>query len=530
MTYSTHAGPRKTGATSLAAKPLLAGFVLAQFCAGAFAQLAPAPTATSADAEKKTAAVPVATSASASASNDDDIVEMSPFVITEKSSKGYAAMESLSGTRLNTDLKDIGSSITEMTVDFLKDIGATSFQDALTYAPGTASYLNEINDREGNRAVSGVQYTVRGMGTTGMSRDFFLTGVPLDTYNTERLSFARGANSILYGISDPTGIIITSLAKPNMRGDKISASGDWASYGVYRVSLDANATAKLRLFRREMPAAIRFITFNEKRPKVLKPDEHEQTRYYLTAAIQPWKGATLRGNFESVKLDYSGGRMFAPYDGVSLWRDRGSNTVNYPLSSTNVPPGVRFLGQNSLTVVTAEDGSQYAMNLANTGVPVYPEVPGALESRLALTDYSIYPADKVNFLGLNNSGNKLRSNASIVVFEQLIGRNFALELGASREKMTTDLINPGSGSFFLYVDVNEKLPDGSPNPYLGVPYIDYMRREQFDDVTRTGYRATLTYSLDLRRKGKLGRILGRHRFAAMMERYTYLQGHDLVYE
>jgi outer membrane receptor protein involved in Fe transport len=542
MSNSTHTAFRKaktgakTGAAGLAVNSLLAGFLLAlSVPAGLSAQSVPAqpPASGDQDAARRipvTATPTSPTSTSGENNEEDEVVELSPFTVTADSSRGYTATQSLSGTRLKTDLKDIGSSITEMTVDFLKDIGATSFLDAVTYAPGTNTFLNEINDRDGNRAVSGIYYSVRGMSTAGMARDFYRTGMPIDMFNTERLSFARGANSVLYGIADPTGIVNTSLAKPIFQRDRLVASGEWGSYGTWRLNLDANATGKLSLARHEIPAAVRFITFTEERPKYIKPDSQEQTRYYITAAVQPWKGATFRGSFENVDMEQTGSRMFAPYDGITLWRERGANYTDYGSTAAN-PAGTRRPAVNALTVVTNPDGTQYAMNLANMSLPIYPEVPAALDSRLSLTDYSLYPADKLNFLGLNNSGIKYDGHSSVITYEQLVGRNFSFEIGASKESIESFNTTPISSAYFLYVDISRQLPDGSANPYLGVPFIDYARGEQNDVAHHSDYRATATYSLDLRRKlGKLGRWLGRHRFVGLLERYTYERGLERPYE
>ncbi|OAM89531.1 TonB-dependent receptor plug domain-containing protein [Termitidicoccus mucosus] len=550
MSYSTHAGSRKTGPVSLAAKFLLVGFLLAPSISGMFAQSVPVQASAS-EEQDASRRIPVTTTPASVAdeNKEEEIVELSPFVVRDDGSRGYAAQESLSGTRLKTDLKDIGSSITEMTVDFLKDIGATSFLDAVSYAPGTTQYA-EMNDREGNRSVQGIYYMIRGMRTTNVARDFFRTDLPLDMYNTERLSLARGANSVLYGISDPTGVTFTSLAKPNMQRDRISASGDWASYGTYRITLDANATGKIRLGRTEMPVAIRFIGFNEERPKVLKPDEQKQTRLYLTAAIQPWKGATFRANYEDITLDQTGGRMFAPYDGITAWRERGGTYVDYSGPYTvprDAPPGHYPLLNNDTnqlehmpgqvyamgggTFVVTNPGNQYAFNSYAMGRPVYAEAPDGADGRISLTDYSLYPADKVNWFGLNNSMANQRGHISTIVFEQMIGRDLALEVGYSNEKSGTDQVTPSSGSYYLFVDVNKFLPDGSPNPYVGVPYMDYARREQTGFTTSKDYRATLTYTLDFqKRKTRLGRMLGRHRFVALAERYIHTQSLDRPYE
>ena len=42
---------------------------------------------------------------------DDDIFELSPFSVSEKSARGYRAQNTLAGSRLNTSLKDVAASI-----------------------------------------------------------------------------------------------------------------------------------------------------------------------------------------------------------------------------------------------------------------------------------------------------------------------------------------------------------------------------------------------------------------------------------
>lgn len=528
MTTSMQNTPRKK--INGIAAALMAVTVGISFSIEGPAQAAPT---TDRNATATTATVPAsAVTTSNTSAEDEEVVELSPFTVTADNSKGYTATSSLSGTRLNTDLKDIGSSITEMTVDFLKDIGANSFLDAVSYAPGTVSFFSDFNDKNGNNSVRGIQYVVRGMNTTGVARDFFRTGFPLDMYNTERLSLSRGANSVLYGIADPTGMINTTLAKPNMQRDRMTASADWGSYGVYRLNLDVNATGKLRVLRREIPVGVRFITFTEERPKYIKPDIYEQTRYYLSVAIQPWKGATIRGSYENLDFNQTGSRMFAPFDGVTQWRDSGMHTVSGPVNDGDpLAPGVYRNGKPGLVVVTNSDGPQYAMNILNTARPVYSEVPDLIDSRINLTDFSVYPADKVNWLGVNNSGAKWSGQDITLTYEQLIGKNLAFEVGISRENFRLNQVIPIVANFFLYTDINERLPNGAPNPYFGIPYMDYSRGEQNDSATHTDYRATLTYTLDLRKKaGWLGKFFGRHRIVGLAERYIYSRGLDQLYE
>ena len=58
------------------------------------------------------------------AEEDQDIVELSPFTITASENVGYAATSTLAGTRLKTELRDVGAAISVYTEEFMVDIAA----------------------------------------------------------------------------------------------------------------------------------------------------------------------------------------------------------------------------------------------------------------------------------------------------------------------------------------------------------------------------------------------------------------------
>ena len=65
----------------------------------------------------------VAPATSAVPSNEEPI-ELSPFITSAGSEKGYVATSSLAGSRVNTQLKDIAAQIDVLTPEFLSDIAA----------------------------------------------------------------------------------------------------------------------------------------------------------------------------------------------------------------------------------------------------------------------------------------------------------------------------------------------------------------------------------------------------------------------
>jgi outer membrane receptor protein involved in Fe transport len=116
----------------------------------------------------------------------------------------------LSGSRLRTNLKDVAAAISPMTAEFLRDIAATSIEDAMEYGVGTrmetddARAAGPVGDgyNDGFRSIR-----IRGLPGGGRSINFFGAPGEVDLYMTERLEVSRGPNSILYGFGSPAGKI-----------------------------------------------------------------------------------------------------------------------------------------------------------------------------------------------------------------------------------------------------------------------------------------------------------------------------------
>jgi hypothetical protein len=53
--------------------------------------------------------------------SDEEVVSMNPFAVTSEEDRGYRATSTLAGTRIKTDLKDVGSAISVVTAEFLQD-------------------------------------------------------------------------------------------------------------------------------------------------------------------------------------------------------------------------------------------------------------------------------------------------------------------------------------------------------------------------------------------------------------------------
>ncbi len=221
---------------------LAMGALLLALNTTAQAQQAPAPN-------PATPASSAAASDSTANANNETIV-LSPFEVSSGKDEGYAATSSLAGSRLNTNLKDIASAISVVTPQFLQDTGARSVQDLLIYTTNTQVvgprgniFLASAGDFNGQNQIlyrPQTQTRVRGLNSADLTRDFWVTDVPLDAYNISGIEIQRGPNSILYGLGSPAGIINYTVKTPIMTKDAYTVEARVDKNGGIRTSADLN--------------------------------------------------------------------------------------------------------------------------------------------------------------------------------------------------------------------------------------------------------------------------------------------------
>ncbi len=179
----------------------------------AFGQAAPASSAATTDT---TPPPPAPT---------DKTVALSPFTVTTDKDRGYAATNEISGSRVNTPIKDIPIPIQVITSQFIDDIGATNLRQSLSYSSGIM--LQTQNDLENSGGTYGspygpggvnnpqgltsninqVQIKIRGFVTNNVLRDGFLRENSTDSVNIDRIEVVEGPSALLYGIGNFGGVV-----------------------------------------------------------------------------------------------------------------------------------------------------------------------------------------------------------------------------------------------------------------------------------------------------------------------------------
>lgn len=259
---------------------------------------------------------------------DADTIVLSPFVVDATDDEGYLATNTLAGTRIKTSLRDVGTALTVITSQFLQDTGAKNNQDLLKYTVGT-----EVAGVNGNFAGTGygggvvdtgsllrpdTSTRVRGLGAAANTRDFFVTEIPWDGYNVDRVDLQRGANSILFGLGKPAGIVnVTTNLASFKNSNKVELT--LSKYNTQREQLNINRV----LLKNEL--AVRFDFMNENRHWQQKPTFQDDRRYFGALRYAPQFLAKngmrteLRMNYEHGKINANRPHTLPPGDRITPW-------------------------------------------------------------------------------------------------------------------------------------------------------------------------------------------------------------------
>ncbi|MBK8477108.1 MAG: TonB-dependent receptor [Opitutaceae bacterium] len=263
-----------------------------------------------------------------SAAGEEDVVILSPFEVTAESSTGYAATQTLAGSRINTRLEDVGSAISVVTAEFLKDTGATDNKTLLAYTTNTEVGGTQGNfkgvtggksEDEGGRLVSPNGTTrVRGLTSADNTRNFFSSDIPWDGYNTDRIDMQRGANSILFGLGSPAGIINTTTKSAQHRTFG-SVEFRYGAFGANRVSLDYNQN----LLDDELSVRVNLLRNDEQYKQ--QPAYSLDRRMFATLRYDPkflnrgGSRTSIKVNFENGTVRSSNPRTITPTDCFTTW-------------------------------------------------------------------------------------------------------------------------------------------------------------------------------------------------------------------
>ncbi len=307
--------------------------------------------------------------------DSDEILILSPYEVTAESDVGYAATQTLAGTRINTSLENVGSAITVITEQFLKDTGATDNQSLLMYVTNAevggpngnfAAFSGAATDYETGRLINPNSNTrVRGLTEADNARNFFLTDIPWDSYNTERIELQRGPNAILFGLGSPAGIVNASLKDAQYKNSG-TLEARYGSYGATRFALDVNR----ELIDDEL--AVRISLLRNDQQYRQEPAYSLDKRVYAAMRYEPQflrigdSKTTLKIHYENGNIHSNNPRTITPQDLITPWWDELDQATYHPsyvqysgafYDENNEPYYRENVGQKNSTLSGPQNGT-----------------------------------------------------------------------------------------------------------------------------------------------------------------------------
>ncbi|HEY3757098.1 MAG TPA: TonB-dependent receptor plug domain-containing protein [Opitutaceae bacterium] len=340
----------------------------------AFAQQAPAPTPPPDNSTTSTPPPTTTTTTTTTTSNnsaEEQAILLNPFVVSSSDDQGYRATSTLAGTRVRTDLNDLASSISVVTGKELQDLGATGNEDLLVYTPSTevAGLKGNFTGQAGNPIFTentvNPSTRVRGLDSADNTRDYFITDIPWDSFDVDRVDLQRGPNSILFGVGSPAGIINTSPTDASFQ-QHFNVEQRTDEWGTLRESLNLNFV----VIPDVLAVRIAALVENQKFEQV--PAYNDQRRYYAAMRFDPklfdeHSHTEIRAKYEWGQIRSNNPRQDPPVDELTPWFNTGTDAYGNP-------------GFDKLTI------NQFSLTNANpSGKPM----PGGDGSALASATYEL---------------------------------------------------------------------------------------------------------------------------------------------
>ena len=482
----------------------------------------PAPRAARSDP------IPVTTAPATPAA--DEVVVLSPFQVVGDNT-GYFQSNTMSGTRLNSKIEDLGQSITVMTKEQMADFAMLDVNDVFDYmasTEGTGSYSLFETDRTG-AVVDQVSLDpnnanrVRGIGNANIAfNNIATTGrVPVDPLWMDSLELSRGPNANIFGLGNASGTVNQVPATANLYRDFNRVETRVDSYGGWRGSFDVNRILLKEKLSLRASYAYQHTGFER------KPSGQDERRMSAQLKWQPYKNTTVAFSWFNYKANTVRPNFTTPRDYYTDWFRAGQPGWNpvtrlVTLANGNVYGNGNVLGSSTpysaapTAFITggAESRSPFQIGapgeqpywtmarytsgtLANsdpfgasaTGIGLL--TTGASETYTAtqqplynsvaqpIDDISIYDWTRINLAGNSKAWDDV--DTYLAQIDQIILNTGKQTLAAQATYMREDAkrlenqpmgpasVNSNVGQ--LQVDVNTHYLDGTPNPYFGRPYL-----------------------------------------------------------
>ena len=443
----------------------------------------------------------------------ENIVKLDPFSVQADSDVGFVAASSLAGGRIATALKDTPVSYSVVTKEFLDAFNIVDIGEAANFTVGADQWVGDQTDK--GYAVGGSgRIRIRGLSAQRVKNFFPLDNQTGDSFNVDRVDYARGANAVLFGPGGASGVQNTQTKQAIMSRNLTEVRTQVGSFNKYRFTADINRPITDNLAVR---ANLMFGSKDHWRDRLWE----DRKGAHLAATWQVTSKFTIRGEFEYSHLKEAHAVQHWN-DYLSAW-DGQTYHFDAPLSGPGAPTAA-FLAKAGIerangTFVVRPDyggrmlnwknvfrtkGANYNANAANTnwlstpngrqpirtiGMTQEGQLPiDSALSQIGITDQIKWaPAMAGSFYQMPKSTDTLnwddpghdnptfwqKTRDLALYLNYRLSDNLYFELAGDINDAPRFANNTHRRrTRWVRVDISRTLPTGEPNPWFLHPYSD----------------------------------------------------------
>ncbi|MCX6941565.1 MAG: TonB-dependent receptor plug domain-containing protein [Verrucomicrobia bacterium] len=196
---------------------------------------APAAPAAAAAATKASAAP-----AASRLATDEGVVALSPFQVKTDKDFGYLKTNSITATRIGTEIQRTPLAISILSAELIADTNTQSITDVLRFTSSGSGDNNFVMQRPANGATPVGAFTLRGFQVNSMLRNGTQRYTSFNLDNTERVEIVKGPAALFFGQGAPGGVINYVLKDPQFAQIPTTITHISGSDQKNKVVLDTN--------------------------------------------------------------------------------------------------------------------------------------------------------------------------------------------------------------------------------------------------------------------------------------------------
>ncbi|MDQ0393583.1 TonB-dependent siderophore receptor [Labrys monachus] len=275
-------------------------------------------------------ALAAATSAHAQSTGDSGVIQLDPLKVTGSNGSptgpvvGYVAKNTSAGSKTNTPIQEVPQSVSVIGRDELDAHQPQKVDEALRYTAGVQAQPYGVDSRSDWIRIRGFDATQTGIFLDGLPLyQYSFGGFKIEPFTLERIEVLEGPASVLYGGSNPGGLVNLVSKMPTDEplhyletginswghgygafdfGGPVDASGVWSYRLTGKLSGGGYETDHAQSLTGVIAPAVTYKPNDDTRLTVLGQYQHDDLDH--TGGFLPYVGTVVRAPFGYISRSF----------------------------------------------------------------------------------------------------------------------------------------------------------------------------------------------------------------------------------